>query len=71
MLSINTKTLEGAQFTVRDPNIIYTCIGYGQDPTSAANYVVGTIWDQSNNRTSIKTFLLKEVVFIGQLPTPS
>jgi len=71
MLNINTKTLEGSSFTVRDPNITYTCIGYGQDPTSAANYVVGITWDQANNRTSIKTFLFKEVTFVGKLTHPS
>lgn len=70
MLSISAASIIGQSFTVRDPNINYLCIGYGQDPTSAANYVVGELWDQASNRTQIRTFLFKEVTFIGQLPKP-
>lgn len=71
MLHINSTTIEGQVFTANDPNTTYLCIGYGQDPTSAANYVIGECWDQTNNRTKIKTFLLKDISFIGQLPKAS
>jgi hypothetical protein len=70
MLNINPHSIIGQSFTVNDPNISYLCIGYGQDPTSAANYVVGECWDQPSNRTKISTFLFKQVTFVGQLPKP-
>ena len=70
MLIINEATIIGQCFTVTDPNNHYVCIGYGQDPASAANYVVGECWDQTNNRTDIKTYLFKNVTFIGKLPKP-
>lgn len=68
MLHIDPSTIIGQCFVGNmDANCQYLCIGYGQDPTSAANYVVGEHWDQASNRTSIKTFLFKEVKFIGKI----
>ena len=69
MLHINLTALQDKIFvgTGVDTTTQWTCIGYGQDPTSAANYVVGMSWDQASNRTIIKTFLLKEVRFHGNL----
>jgi len=67
MLYINTKSIEGQTFYKSDPNVSYTCIGYGQSPETGSNYVVGTSWDQASNRTTISTFLLKDITFIGQL----
>jgi hypothetical protein len=72
MLSINTEAIVGQPFrsTGVDTTTEYTCIGYGQDPRSAANYVVGMWWDQPSNRTHVSTFLLKEVRFVGKLSAP-
>jgi len=68
MLHINLAALEGQSFyTAIDSNTHYECIGYGQDPTSAANYVVGSRWDQASNRCTVRTFLFKEVTFIGKI----
>lgn len=73
MLNIDTKSVLviGAGFYKTDPHMTYICIGYGQDPTSGANYIVGKEFDSTNNRTTIKTFLFREVTFVGQLLTPS
>ena len=69
MLSINQIVLDGAQFpSPNDSSIIYTSIGFGQDPTSGANYIVGVEWDAVSNKTSIRTFLLKDVKFVGKIP---
>jgi hypothetical protein len=59
----------GQKFYKNDPDIIYTCVGYGQDPTSAANYVIGQLWNQTDNRTKVSTHLFKEVTFMGQFLT--
>lgn len=72
MLSINSKTIEGQKFFKNgDTAIEYTCVGYGQNPSSGAMFIVGSSWDQQNNRSRIDTFLFKEVAFVGQLPTPT
>lgn len=67
MLNINFSTIEGLEFTAFDPNIHYKCIGFGQHPTEGVNYAVGAYYDSTNNRTEIKTFLLKDVKFLGNL----
>jgi hypothetical protein len=68
MLHINLAALEGQTFyTALDSSKHIECIGFGQDPTSAANYVVGATWDQASNRTVVRTFLLKDVTFIGKI----
>jgi len=72
MLHIDPNTIIGQCFVTQiDANTQFLCIGYGQDPTSAANYVVGEHWDQASNRTSIKTFLFKEVKFMGKIGLPA
>jgi hypothetical protein len=72
MLSINETAIVGATFQVLDPNITYTCIGYGQDPTTGANYVVGVQYDSVNNRSIVRTFLFKDanLKFTGKTPDP-
>jgi len=70
MLNITIKTVEGGIFTtpgLSDTTTEWTCIGYGQDPKSGVNYVVGTTWSQINNHSRLATFLIKDVVFKGQI----
>lgn len=70
MLSINIKSVEGQLFTtpnLPDTTTEWTCLGYGQDPKSGVNYVVGTTFDSVNNRSRIATFLIKDVSFKGQV----
>ncbi len=70
MLNINIKSVEGVIFTtphLPDPTTEWTTLGYGQDPKSGVNYVVGTTFDSVNNRSRIATFLIKDVEFKGQL----
>jgi hypothetical protein len=72
MLNINSNYIVGATFNVHgvyeiDPNTVWICIGYGQDPKSATNYIVGITHNTSNDSTTIKTHLLKDVVFSGHL----
>jgi len=64
MLYINDKFITGRKFTVSDPNIEYTCVGYAQNDTSL---VVGSHFDSVNNRSSIKTFKLTEARFLGDI----
>jgi hypothetical protein len=65
MLNIRIETLEGKPYisTLDQTSTEWICIGYGQDPKSGVNYVVGTQWDQVNNRSHIATHLLKDVTF--------
>ncbi len=70
MLTINNKSVEGQTFTttnLTDSTTEWICLGYGQDPKSGVNYVVGTTFDSVNNRSRIVTFLLKDVSFRGLL----
>jgi hypothetical protein len=67
MLNINPKFYEGREFIKADPNIHYTCIGVGQAPDSGANYALGVHYDAPNNRSEVKTFLFREITFIGDL----
>lgn len=66
MLHIEPRYLIGNDFYKTDPNRTYRCIGYGQAPDNNANYVVGTHWDQASNRTTVETFLFKEITFVGK-----
>lgn len=67
MLNISLKTMERQLFTAAsDPgNLEWTCVGYGQDPKSGVNYIVGTTFDSTNNRSRLNTFLIKDVTFKG------
>jgi len=69
MLQIKNEIIDGASFDINGPNgsITYTCIGHGQNPASGADYIVGATYDHVNNRTNVKTFLLREVTFKGDL----
>lgn len=68
MLNIQEKSIIGAEFyTKLDSNTIYTCIGYGQNPSSGAMFFIGTVWDSTNNRSRVDSFLLKDVTFKGNL----
>jgi hypothetical protein len=53
------------------PIVDYTCVGYGQNPDKGTPWVVGMQFDSANNRTVLSTHLLKDVKFIGKLPTVS
>lgn len=65
MLHIDTTQLVNATYAVTsNPSETFTCIGYGQHPTTGVNYVVGVKYDSVNNRNSYPTHLLKDVVFI-------
>ena len=64
MVHINEAAIVGQTFTAMDPNMEYTCIGYGQNDTFL---VVGSYFDAPNNRTQLKTFKLSDVKFKGQL----
>lgn len=71
MFELNNKSIVGQQFhKTADPNVVFTCIGYGQHPTTGAMFFAGTSWDQQNNRSKVDTFLLKDVTFVGKLPDP-
>jgi len=71
MLNIDLTVLKGKTFictnTKNDPNTEYTCIGVGQNPETGVNYVVGVVFDAPNNRSEIKTELIKDVKFIGNI----
>lgn len=65
MINIDTTTLINATYAItNNPNDFFTCIGYGQHPTTGVNYIVGLKFDSVNNRNSYPTHLLKDVVFI-------
>ena len=70
MLNVNIDTLKGKPFfKVADPNTEYTCIGMGSNESSGAIYVVGLIYDAPNNRTEIKSELLRDIRFKGDVRT--
>lgn len=64
MININSKAIEGLKFTALDPNTEYTCVGYASNETFL---IVGAHWDQASNRTTLKTFKLQDVKFMGGL----
>lgn len=64
MLHIDPKFLIGKEFTALDPNTKYTCIGYASNDTFL---VVGAVWDQASNRTTLKTFKFQDVKFHGNV----
>jgi len=51
------------KFTVNDPAVEYTCIGYSQNETFI---VFGASNDVTNNRFSVKSFKLTDAKFVGQ-----
>ena len=70
MLHINFDSIKDKSFTVSAAladNNIYKCIGYGQNPSSGADYIVGTVSDAATGNSTIKTFLLKQVTFLSVL----
>ena len=64
MIHINENAIVGQTFTVLDPNLEYTCIGYGQNETFL---VVGSYYDATANQSQLKTFKLSDVKFVGRL----
>lgn len=69
MLSIADQLIRGQHFysSSNTNNTEYTCIGFGQNPASGVDYVIGMDFDSTNNRTIISTHLLKNVTFKGNL----
>jgi hypothetical protein len=66
---INPKSILGATFQPALGTDSYVCIGYGQSPSSPP-YIIGMWFDRTNNRTEVKSFLLKDIKFMGKLPDP-
>ena len=58
-------TLIGKKFTAMDPNIEYTCVGFGQNETFL---VFGAHNDVPNNRFKIKSIKMSDANFIGLMP---
>lgn len=68
MIHINESAIIGQKFNSLDPAIEYTCIGYAQNDTFV---IVGAQFDSVNNRTTLRTFKMSDVKFMGQLnPVP-
>lgn len=68
MLNVDLQYIKGKKFLKSgDPNTEYTCIGIGQSSKDGVNYLVGLLYDAPNNRTEIRTVLLKDVTLIGNL----
>lgn len=64
MIHINEAAIVGQTFTAFDPNAEWTCIGYACNDTFL---IVGTNFDSTNNRSTVKTFKFQDVKFKGQL----
>ena len=64
MIHIN-EMIEGQTFIKTGDTTEWTCIGYASNETFL---IVGSNWDQVNNRTTIATFKLKEITFKGNFP---
>lgn len=67
MLNVNTDSLRGKVFTKGTDPTEYICIGMGTNESSGAIYVVGLVFDAPNNRTEIKSELIREVRFKGNV----
>lgn len=63
-LVINDAAIVGKKFTAFDPNTEWTCLGYGCNDTFL---IVGSNFDSTNNRTTVKTFKMSDVKFHGDL----
>lgn len=62
---IESKYIIGKKFFSKDnPTTEYECIGYSNEGTLL---IIGTTFDSTNNRSSLKTFKLTEVNFFGKL----
>ena len=71
MLNISSDII-GKEFrTQLNPPKQVTCIGYGQNPDNGKNYIVGACFDNANNRTYIATYLFDDIIFMGNITTPS
>jgi hypothetical protein len=62
--TMNLELLIGKKFTVNDPAIEYTCVGYAQNETFV---VFGAANDVTNNRFTVRSFKVTEAKFIGQI----
>jgi len=62
-MHIDPSTIIGKKFTITDPNIEYSCIGYAQNETFI---VFGAYNDPPNNRFTVKSFKLTDAKFVGQ-----
>lgn len=60
MLNINTETLFGKSFSTHTDPSEYSCIGMAQNETFL---VVGVAFDSVNNRSTIRTFKIQDVIF--------
>jgi hypothetical protein len=63
-LNIDSSAIVGKTFTVNDPTLEYTCIGYAANETFL---VVGSRFDSVNNRSTVHTFKVSEVKFQGAI----
>lgn len=64
VLPMQLEQLIGKKFSVADPTIEYTCVGYAQNDTFI---VFGALNDVTNNRFKVSSFRVKEVTFLGQI----
>lgn len=67
MLNVNTDTMRGKVFTKGTDPTEYFCIGMGTNEGTGAIYVVGLIFDAPNNRTEIKSELIRDIRFKGNV----
>ena len=65
---LDPKYFVGKTFTVRDPAIEYTAVGYDNNGTSI---IFGVNYDSVNNRSTLKSFKVTEVTFKGNLTVPT
>lgn len=63
IMYIDPSSIVGKSFTVNDPNLEYTCVGYCANETFL---IVGSQFDSTNNRSTLKTFKLSDVKFKGE-----
>jgi len=61
---IEPKYIIGHKFTTSDPKTPFEmlCVGYAENSTFL---IIGSRWDQTNNRTTLHTCKLTEVSFFG------
>ena len=66
MYVIKNDYLIGKDFYVGTiTQVIYTCIGYGQTENGRL-LLVGTFFNAQDNTTIVRTFMDKEITFLGK-----
>lgn len=66
MLHIDMEKLKGKTYTNKD-NVTFICVGYGQNPSTGANYVVGANYDATTQKSIVATDLFRDVKFDGEI----